>query len=325
MASNGGRDPSTASRALATSDLFSIHVASDPAFVVGVIDTGIVLEDDRYHRQPHPFLQGHLTPDWDHNEDHLPKAHSRLRELDGHGTFVAGVILREAPTVTIHMRNVLDESAGAGDDETVAAAIRGMRDVPNLKVVNLSFFGASKEQSDDVAQIKSALDDLLDYNQDIVVVAAAGNWWTGDEAWPAAFDKVIAVGAVDETVFPLGNEVPPKASFSNYGHWVDAYASGVQVLGPYCWYRETAAPDGESPRDFTGWARMSGTSFAAAIVTGVIAQRMIDKGIPGRETREQVLGQPGLPKVRTPGIPEEQWSPYIRGIASTWPASGREL
>jgi len=320
MPPNGGRDPATASPAQATFDHFSeIHnLVPDPTFVVGVLDTGIVLNDDRHHGEPHPFLRDHLTPGSLDNEDVLPKEpeDKRLREHDGHGTAVAGLILREAPTATIHMRNVLDESVGGGD-AAVVQAIRDLRQVPNLKVVNLSFHGAFEKQRDDARQIKDAIDDLLSHNEDIVVVAAAGNSWTGKDVWPAAFEEVIAVGAVDETVFPT-NAVPPKASFSNYGQWVDAYASGVQVLAPRCWYKETAlGPHDESPQDFAGWARMSGTSFAAATLTGVIASRMIEGGVVGREVRKQLI-DPELPKVQTPGIPEEHWSPYIPGAASTW-------
>jgi subtilisin family serine protease len=316
MPANGGRDPATAGPAMATADHFlDAGDSADPQFVVGVIDTGIVLNDDRHDGEPHPFLRDRLTSAWPYNEDRLPDKTKpkRLREHDGHGTAVAGLILREAPTATIHMRNVLDEYMG-GNDPATAKAIRDLRDVPHLKVVNLSFNGTFREKRDDVAQIKSAVDDLL--RRDIVVVAAAGNRGTGAEAWPAAFPEVIAVGAVDETVFGRPGQVPPKASFSNYGPWVDAYASGVQVLAPRCWYKEEPGPNGESPQDFTGWARMSGTSFAAAIVTGVIARHMIG-GMPALEARKRVI-EPALARVRTPGLLEDG-SPYIPSAASRRP------
>lgn len=50
----------------------------------------------------------------------------------------------------------------------------------------------------------------------VVMVAAAGNDNTSSVSYPATLDYVIAVGGVDE----LGN----KASFSNYGSWVDIVA-----------------------------------------------------------------------------------------------------
>src|SRR3954447_15228928 len=69
-------------------------------FVIGVIDTGILSFDG----QPHPYLSGHLTADWDANVDQFT-APLLPGSADGHGTFVAGVILRQVPKARIQMRN----------------------------------------------------------------------------------------------------------------------------------------------------------------------------------------------------------------------------
>ncbi|HEV7656253.1 MAG TPA: S8/S53 family peptidase [Mycobacteriales bacterium] len=229
----------------------------DPDLVVGVVDTGIVLDDGH----PHPFLAGHLAGE--------PADYADLRAEDdlyrGHGSFVAGRILLEAPTATIDMRRVL---LGAGDrqadnDAAVAAAIRALAaDNGNrLAVVNLSFAGHWEERSGPT-EIAAALAAL----GDVPVVAATANRWDDRPSWPAAFSSdpgsnVLAVGAVDETVLP---EAPlafsltePTASFASRWSGITVYGSAVRVLGP---------------RLTGGWCRWSGTSFAAASVSGILAR-----------------------------------------------------
>jgi subtilisin family serine protease len=311
----GGRQPGGAAlNPLATTQsLNDLPLPADPSFVVGVIDTGIALVDGR----PHPFLAGHLAGPWQGNEDRPPPSGEPLDRYHGHGTFVAGLILNEAPAATIDMRNALDESVtkGTDNDIVVAQAIRDLAEVPDLRLVNMSFFGEPGQEYDEPLVIKRALEDLFRARPEVVVVTAAGNADTNTLVWPAAFsrtfEQVVAVGAVDETVSRPG-AVPPKASFSNFGSWVGAYAAGVQVLGPSPFHRELSRNDGLPAQTFAGWSRWSGTSFAAATVTGLIAQAMID-GYTGPRAREQVLRGP---RVRSCGMAEEYWAPYVRGTSA---------
>ena len=80
-----------------------------------------------------------------------------------------------------------------------------------------------------------------------VVFFAAGNDGIKNGA-PANYEPVIAVGATD------ANGV--RASFSNYGTWVDIAAPGTEILSTY--------PD-------NSYARLQGTSMACPNVTGVAA------------------------------------------------------
>ena len=291
-----------------TDGTFPDDEQANPDFVVGVIDTGIL---------PHVYLDAHLTADFEDHKDELPTEGSPLGPIHGHGTFVAGLVHTDAPKATIAMRAALDSLTDFGSDESVARAIRSLCEVDHLKVVNLSFFGGTEEH-DPPLDIERALRELIAAHPDVVIVTAAGNRWTNALTWPAAFNRdfeqVIAVGAVDETVAPWGTPVPPKASFSNWGTRLDACAPGVDVIGPIPRYRETTGRDGRAPQQFTKWGTWSGTSFAAATVSGLIANAMID-GRSGPDAREWVLRGP---KVALPGIAEEHWPPYVRGRMSSW-------
>ncbi|MBA2497081.1 MAG: hypothetical protein H0V33_08315, partial [Acidimicrobiia bacterium] len=57
---------------------------------------------------------------------------------------------------------------------------------------------------------------------------------------------------------------------ANRGPWVDCAALGHDVVGPHV--RGMGAPHGGAPaQSFDGWARWSGSSFAAPHVAGRIA------------------------------------------------------
>lgn len=281
-------------------------------YTVGVVDTGIVLDADG--KPPTWFGEGHLSMCAEDDTDIIEGSSGHLDEGDGHGTFVAGLILREAPAARIRMWGVLDKqrprAAERGgldsvDDFAVAAAIRALALNPNVKVINLSFGGGVFAEHKPPTQLKDALD-LLDYDR-VAVVAAAGNDGIGDKVWPAAFEHVISVGAVEESGPLEPGDTPPFASFTNHGDWITAFANGKHVLGPFVDYMETGEVDGHASQDFKGWARWSGTSFAAAIVSGRIAQLAAERGIPGALAAKELLAE--APKIRGNAV-------WIRGVDS---------
>ena len=91
------------------------------------------------------------------------------------------------------------------------------------------------------------------YENNITVVASAGNFNTNKESYPAANDHVIAVASTGMKSENRYN----KAGFSNYGSWVDISAPGY-VTAPYI---TTSIP----------YTVQYGTSFSAPLVTGAIA------------------------------------------------------
>jgi subtilisin family serine protease len=211
---------------------------------VSVIDTG-------YTRGIHPYMDEHITSTGTPELDAQPHD-GQIDYEAGHSTFVSGMILRRAPQAEIDVTEVLGP-AGYGTEHDIAQAI-----VANAgaNVINLSLGGYTEDD-----QPPLALDAALRrVHPGTAVVAAAGNNCSPRLMWPAAFKRVIAIGAVDAT--------GQRASFTNYGWWVDACALAVDLVGPFPRF-----PDAESPV-FDGWAIWSGTSFAAPKVSGEIAARL---------------------------------------------------
>jgi hypothetical protein len=267
-----------------TTDEFYPPLIPASTVTVGVIDTGVVL--DR-RRRPHPWFGAHhLSYCAEEDEDVLARGTGPQASSDGHGTFVAGVVLREAPSARVRMWGVLDKarvptedgSLLEQDDTAVAAAIGALAINRHVQVINLSFGGGVWHEKRKPARLESALESLFALRQDIAVVASAGNESIEGMVWPAAFPNVISVGALDEGDQVARGSTPPIAPFSNRGQWIKAFASGVRVLGPYSVTGSGA-----------GWARWSGTSFAAAIVSGRIAQVAIERGISGAAAADAVL------------------------------------
>ncbi|MEO7995064.1 MAG: S8 family serine peptidase, partial [bacterium] len=105
--------------------------------------------------------------------------------------------------------------------------------------------------------------------------AAAGNENTSSMSYPGAYANLIGVAAIDN------NDV--RASFSNYGPWVDVSAAGVNIWNSYL----EGAPGDPNPWTY---AFLSGTSMATPQVTGLIA---LVKGnapsLSAAEVRDQIM------------------------------------
>ncbi|MCG5219580.1 S8/S53 family peptidase [Streptosporangium sp. KLBMP 9127] len=186
----------------------------------------------------------------------------RLDAQAGHGTFIAGLLVRRAHGVRLRVMRVLD-SHGVGDEAGLLRALARLHDRPP-HLINLSLGGHTVQ---DLPPLLVA--GALARMPGTVVVAAAGNSASPRPLWPAALPQVIAVGALDPTeTF--------RAPFSAYGPWVDACARGEWLASTFL----TTGP-------FDGYARWSGTSFAAALVTGAIADAARD--MPPSQAAAHVL------------------------------------
>jgi len=228
--------------------------------VVAVIDTGI--------DPGHPVLAGNLyTAGFDFVEKHKRgfdhpdgvdnDGDGLVDEAYGHGTHIAGSVMAVDPWARILPIRCLN-SDGNGSGFDIAAGIFYAVDA-GADVINLSLsFEIPSLSVVSALQYAEAMD--------VVVITSAGN--TGGEVlFPGNYDpadyswtlpllgqvtldghNLVTVAAVDE--------LDGKAGFSAYGDSVDLSAPGVDIY--------SAMPGG-------GFAWWSGTSMAAALVSGAAA------------------------------------------------------
>jgi subtilisin family serine protease len=200
------------------------------------------------------------------DDDNLPWDHS------GHGTHIAGIIAAAtdngvgiagiAPMARI-MPLKVGNFAGNASSPAIAAAAHYAVD-HGARIINLSLGGKVVTQAERDA-IAYAL------NHQVLVVTAAGNQATdvsgyGYGGLPGVL--TIAAAGPDNT----------RASFSNYGTQVSLVAPGVDILSlraratDFILQSNAAdyAPEEAVVNDH--YYRASGTSFAAAVVSGVAAR-----------------------------------------------------
>jgi Subtilase family len=236
---------------------------------IAVLDTGYDPAIDNLH----PGLAARI--DHTASDDEVAvEVSGYFAQEGGHGTFVDGVIMRVAPDLRIRHAKVLDPE-GVGDDATITLRVA----TDPAPVINLSLGGYTANDQPPTG-LASALAKL---GSSAVVVAAAGNNGSSRPFWPAAFQPVVAVGALDTTA---GS--PQRALWSNYGHWVNVYAPGVNVRSTYLSGDWKLATD-PAPHYLGGWAHWSGTSFAAPQVAAEIA-KAVQHGLPPRQAAHTVLG-----------------------------------
>ncbi|MEO3827873.1 S8/S53 family peptidase [Actinomadura sp. B10D3] len=245
-------------------------VAARRGVTVAILDTGLA---------PHPW---YAQTEW-YREQRAEVAEVLDADLDfdldaqaGHGTFIAGVVLAQAPSAELRARRVIGGD-GVGDELDVIRALEWLAERKHADVVNISLGCHTYDDrpSPVLAQAIAAL------GRRTAVVACAGNAAADRPFWPAAMKPVIAVAALDGA---------DRAWFSNYGWWVDACAQGVGVASTFVRFdgRRTAV-DGIDPDRFDGYATWSGTSFAAPVVAGRIARLAAVEGIGAAEAADRVL------------------------------------
>ena len=215
----------------------------------------------------------------------------RLATLDtfGHGTHLAGLIAGRDPVtgfagVAPGARIVSLKVAGSDGETSLAQVLAALDWVHrnrnanglNIRVVNLAL-GVEDRGGYKRDVLAWAVEQL--WREGIVVVAAAGNNGAYADRLdiPAADPFVIAAGASDtrDTVDPADDRVADFSSRSRY-RTPDVVAPGAKVVSLRV---PGSALDREYPAARIGGAyfRGSGTSQAAAVVSGIVARLLSAK------------------------------------------------
>lgn len=222
---------------------------------VAVFDSGLLTGWDQhdYLANAAPVSAADVTPPTGPN--------GSIALFDSHGMFVAGVLLCAAPTARVKVRKVFGVD-GLTDDWSLAAQLDSFLALnPQTRVINLSCGTFA-----DTAHPPAALQQVIANHPLVLFVAAAGNVASTDptiRVYPAAFDTVVGVGAVDAAGSPTSFSDQPSADVWALGDLVDnAFGRGNVIRNGV-------------PTAFTGTAAWSGTSFAAplaaAVLTGFMA------------------------------------------------------
>ena len=210
-------------------------IATGKGVRIAIIDTGIDTS--------HPDLAGAVTAEFD--------ATGSLEPIgDDHGTAIAGIIGAHgltqgvAPGAELLSARAFAPIGGAPDEQATTFMLLRAVDWAmgqGARVLNLSFAGP-RDKLFELA-VAAAL------GKGVIIVAAAGNLGAeAPPAYPAAYRDVIAVTATD-----IADKLYAQA---NHGSYVTLAAPGVDVLTLTLGHVHDLK---------------SGTSFAAALVSGIAA------------------------------------------------------
>lgn len=265
------------------------YSVGSPDTIVAVLDTGV--------QTSHPDLSGNIfvnpndkagdgiDNDGNGRIDDVTGWNSydqtnNVQDDNGHGTQMAGIIAAAANKVGIaglaFSSRVLPvkvlNSQGVGTSSTIIDginyAVRNRASVINISVTSVM----------DDAAVKGAMEFASTFN--VTTVAPMGNDSARLTRYPAAWSRDLPVVAVGAT-----NSSDARPQYSNWGDWITVTAPGEQIL---------------TTTVGSGYATISGTSAAAAYVSGLaamikaikpgytpalvkdtIAQTVVDKGTPG--------------------------------------------
>ena len=227
--------------------------------VVAVIDSGARLD--------HPDLEGIFLPGYDLiNDDDDPTDYDPVKS---HGTHVTG-------TIAAKTNNSLGVSGMTWGEHCTIIPIKifeAEKTTPDIlassiifavehgaKIINMSLAGPDSPVVAAAVQYAS--------ENEVLMIAASGNHYSSSPYYPASYEEVLSVGAVDNTM--------QRASYSNYGVYLDLVAPGgsssAQILST-----------GYSTDEGNTYSYMQGTSMAAPHVTGLAALLMA-QGYAGRDS-----------------------------------------
>lgn len=210
--------------------------------VVAVLDSGI---------SPHPEFENRLLPGKNCIEGY---GNTSWHDDNMHGTHVAGTIAGKtcgiAPKAEILPVKVLT-ATGGGEWKDVVKGLDYARtwsvDGKKVKIISMSLSGGSSQiTTTERTNLEAAINRCVEAG--ILVVVSAGNTAKDELRYPACFDSVVTVGAVDWD--------KQLAQYSTFGNHVDVCQVGSKVISAYY--------QGE-------YAELSGTSMSTPVTSGIAA------------------------------------------------------
>ncbi len=254
-------------------------LAPSTNIVVAVVDTGVVLS--------HPDLDGKLVPGYDFISSFASSVDGDGQDPDPddpgedgldsvfHGTHVSGTIAALSNNAlgvagvtwntNIKVMPIRALGFGGGASFDIMQGVRyaaGLdtttqpQPAQKADIINLSLGGGrySQFEQDIFTELR---------NVGVIVVAAAGNTATDVPSYPASYEGVISVSAVDKNVL-----TSKKLSiFSNFGQFIDIAGPGGS--GGVNGVRSTSAELENTGIREANYRHLSGTSMAAPHVAGV--------------------------------------------------------
>jgi len=247
--------------------------------LVAVLDTGIDYN--------HPDLEDKMWEDIgydfvNNNDDPMDE--------DGHGTHVAGIVSSMATEAELMALKVIEEEGGDWID--LAQAIQYAHD-NGADIITMSL-GAQGSSLGHLIELR--IDAA--YEDGILLTAAAGNDDNDDEYYPAAYDSVMGISAVNNT--------KQKAYYSNYGDWVEIAAPGGDLEKLVY----STLPD-------ESYGNKIGTSMACPFVTGAAALRMSAEPEESNKEVREVLQETAI------DLSDENYYGY--GLVNAYLAAGGEV
>ncbi|MHC4693086.1 MAG: S8 family serine peptidase, partial [Planctomycetota bacterium] len=247
-------------------EAWDIHTGSSEV-IVAVVDSGV----DYNHRdlQPNIWINSGEIPGNGIDDDR----NGYIDDIYGydfinndgdpyddgaHGTHCAGTIAAEGD-------NGLDIAGVCWNAKIMALKFLGSGGSGKTSDALTAFYYAVENGADVTSNswgggsYSNAMKEAIDYahSQGVIMVASAGNKNRDYPQYPAYYDHMISVAAT--------NSNDEKATFSNYGDWVDIAAPGVDILS----LRAENTSKGTVYDDYT--TIMSGTSMACPHVSGACA------------------------------------------------------
>jgi subtilisin family serine protease len=228
--------------------------------LVAVLDTGVDYN--------HPDLKANIWQDpvsKNYGYDFFETDNDPM-DITGHGTQVAGIISSITNDIGVlglaYNAQILPLRVGGDEGILSSAVIKAIDKAIELRVdvINASYGGYNYSRLQEEAYRRA-------YDQNIVLVGAAGNDNRNLSTYPAKLSTFISVAASDE--------VNEKASFSNY-------ASDITVAAPGSFILSTIGNDTTMAKDYPelllkmetpehGYYLDFGTSFAAPFVSALAA------------------------------------------------------